>query len=335
MSDLMLSERILYESPANLARLKTILSPDAITIKTIDPDSPTATIESHARLLLDTNPSSNNPEEDNRFRSTAVRYNRIYPHLAFRSKLPVKDDWIQIVLPSYNRDYNLSDFILAFRALGFNLEREYYKLDKLTENLYQLRVLDYNPRFLPGAVGFKIVTELDPLAVPDVARYADYDFTMTDREYMCAWANYLLYPFCYTKKNAQVISMINEPGDSTKGRAVVSVDRHAYFVDNIGLKLTDKRYLRNTLPVEKKLADTILDDLGFEEYVPLGIGYAVRQSFELIPRINELYNLGISEMDIIDLPIVSAIHGLRFKSTCLAYAGELMLHIPGQVTPRS
>ena len=224
---------------------------------------------------------------------------------------------------------------MALRALGFNLEREYYKLDKLTDNLYQLRVSGYNPRFLPGAVGFKVVTNLDPDAVPDVAMYASYNFTMTDREYMCAWGNYLLYQFCYTKKNAQVVSMINDPTDSTKGRAVVSIDRHAYFVDNIGLKLTDKRYTRNTIPVEKKLADTILDDLGFDEYVPLGIGYPVKQSFELIPRINELYDLGITEMDIIDLPIVSSIHGLRFKSTCLGYAGELMLHIPGQVTSRS
>lgn len=331
MSDLMLSDRILYESADNLARLKMILKADAINIKTIDPDSPTATVESHARLILDTDPDSSDPEQEGRFRPTSVRYKRIYPQLAFRSKLPVKDDWVQIVLPIYQRDYNLSDFILALRDLGFNIEREFYKLDKLTANRYQLRVTDYNPRFLPGAIGFTVVTELDPTAVPDTDMYATYDFTMTDKEYMCAWGNYLLYPFCYTKENASVISMINDPNDSTKGRAVVNVDRHAYFVENIGLKRFEKRYIRNGFNVEKKLAETILDDLGFAEYVPLGIGYPVRQTFELIPRINELYNLGITEMDVIDLPVSSSIHGIRFKSTCLAYAGELLVHIPGQV----
>lgn len=326
-----ITERILYQNPANVQNLRKILTDLNFDVLSVGADFPGATVETSTIVKLDLYPESDDDAMVDRFKDMVVRYNRIELPMALRSKLPVKDNWLQIAMPEYGREYTLSDFVIALRALGFKLQSKYYKLDKLTRDCYQLRCTKLNPRFM-GTATFKVVAEVDTSIQPDVLKYRDYDFNMTDDDYLSAWSNYKTYMFCFTAENSKVVSSTQRSIAEPTVDVVITIDKNAHIVPNIGIELFSPSVHRVSMQVVRKTPPEILDDLGFDLYIPLGIPYQVTRTWDLVDRINELYDLGITKLDVLDSQIISTLHPIVFKSTCLAYTGEIIVDITGNLT---
>ncbi len=325
-----ITERVLYNSADNLSMLSKILTDTNFDIIRVGKESSVSSVETLTTVRVDTKPTSLEDSDPTRYQDIAVRYPRIQTHMAFRSKLPVLQNWVQIQLPKYNRDYTLSDLVEALEELGFNLERRFYKLDKLAGTSYQLRTTPDNPRFM-GSVQIRFVESIDPTALPDVTTYAGYDFNITDTEYLMAWANYKTYIFCFTPENSSVISTNQREIAQATIVAKVRIDMNAHIVPNVGIKSYNPSSHVRDFTVTRKTTMDLMDELGLQSYMPLGIGYPVATSWQLIDKINELYDLGITYMDIYDTPIQNNFHTITFKNTCLGFVGSITLDIAGRV----
>lgn len=326
-----ITEKVLLESDKNLEKLKGILNDYNFEVEAVLPQFPGATTEVTAKIKLFTDPLSSDPEARKIFTYVLHNYNVVPLHLAIRSRLPVKNNWVQMVMPTYNRKYVMADFARALVDLGFNLtDLEYYTLDALTLNRYVIRCKDKNPRFR-DSVSIAVVEEIDIDAVPDVNMYQDWDFTLTDNEFLMHSKNFLTYSFCFTKENSLVIKCVNNPDDPNEAKAIVQIDRHAHYKEGIGLTKPALRYHNTSFTVSRLLPADIYKKFGFQTSMPLGFVTDVKTSWDLIDRINELYDLGITRSDVIDLRIHDNLHGLRFKSSCLGYVGEIVVDIKGRV----
>lgn len=326
-----ITETILLESEKNLEKLRGILTNFNFEVESVLPQFPGSDTEVTAKIKVFTNPLSSDPEARKDYTYILHNYSVIPIHLAIRSRLPVVDNWVQIVLPSYNRKYVLADFAAALEPLGFNItDLEYYTLDALTTNRYTLRCKSNNPRFKDG-VSFAVVEEIPVTAAPDINMYMDWDFKLSDNEFLMHSRNFLTYSFCFTKENSLVTKCNNDPEDPNIANAVVQIDRHAHFVEGIGLTKPKLRYHFTSFKVTRLTPQDIYAKFGFQTSMPLGIMADIRTSWELIDRMNELYDMGLTKSDVIDLRVHENLHGFRFKSSCLGYVGEIIVDIKGRV----
>lgn len=324
-------EQVLYNNPANLERLRLILTPLNYEIQSIytlgkngDLDTSVATIR------LDTDPGDTQGRGENRYKEAQIQYPRINIELAFRSKLAVVDNWVLMDLPEHGRAHTLTDVIRYLRTKEIRLESRFFKLHQLTRDHYMLSTTPDSPRFMES-VTFKSVSSIPHQAFHDRDMYTYFDFNMTDMEYLSAWSNYRTYLLCFTPTNASVVSSSNVP-DSTATNIMIRIDKQAHIQPHIGIGLFPNRFYTTLLTVERMLGSDLVKHLGFETALPLGYALEVRSAWDLIPRINELYDLGLTKQDIVDMRIDSNLTRIRFRTTCLAYAGEMLVDIKGQET---
>lgn len=326
-----ITETILLESAKNLEKLSGILTSFNFEVESVVPQFPGATTEVIAKIKLYTDPLSTDPEARKNYVYILHNYKTVPIHLAVRSRLPVKDNWVQLVLPKYDRKYVVADIANALLPLGFDItDLEYYTLDALTQNRYVLRCNSRNPRF-KDSVSFAIVDNIDESAAPDIDMYKDWDFTLSDNDFLMHSKNFLTYSFCFTKENSLVIKCINDPDDPNLANAVVQIDRHAHYVEGIGLEKPLIRYHNTMFKVQRLTPTDIYAKFKFSTSMPLGLIEDIKTSWQLIDRINELYQLGLTRSDVIDLRVHENLHGLRFKSSCLGYVGEIIVDIKGRV----
>lgn len=326
-----ITETILLESEKNLEKLRGILTNYNFEVESVLPQFPGSNTEVTTKIKIFTDPLSSDPEARKNYTYVLHNYSVVPLHLAVRSRLPVVDNWVQIVLPKYNRNYVLADFALALEPLGFNLtDLEYYTLDSLTANRYVIRCKSNNPRF-KDSVSFAVVDEIPVTAAPDINMYLDWDFSYTDNDFLMHSRNFLTYSFCFTKENSLVTKCVNDADDPNVANAYVQIDRHAHFVEGIGLVKPKLRYHFTTFKVSRLTPHDLYAKFGFQTSMPLGIMADVLTSWELIDRVNELYDLGLTKADVIDLRVHENLHGFRFKSSCLGYVGEIIVDIKGRV----
>lgn len=326
-----ITETLLLESEKNLEKLRGVLTNYNFEVESILPQFPGATNEVTAKIKVFTDPLSSDLEARKDYVYILHNYNAVPIHLAMRSRLPVVDNWVQLVLPKYNRKYVLADFATALESFGFNIsDLEYYTLDSLTLNRYVIRCKSNNPRF-KDSVSIAVVDDISTSAAPDVNMYLDWNFSYSDNEFLMHSHNFLTYSFCFTKENSLVTKCVSDIEDPNLANAIVQVDRHAHFVEGIGLIKPALRYHFTSFKVKRLTPQEIYAKYGFQTSMPLGIMADIRTSWELIDRINELYDMGITKSDIIDLRVHENLHGLRFKSSCLGYVGEIIVDIKGRV----
>lgn len=326
-----ITEKVLLESEKNLEKLRGILTEYNFEVESVVKQFPEAVNEVATLIRVYPDALSPNPEIRRNFVKIVHNYDIIPLHLAVRSRLPVKNNWVQIVMPDLDRQLTLVDFVRTLEPMGFNFtDLEYYKLDFLTPNRYTLRCMDRNPRF-SGGVQFHTVAAIEPEAAPDVSMYQDLDFRHSDNDFLMRHWNFMTYGFCFTKENSLIIKCITDPDDPNIAKAVIQIDRHAHFTDGIGLVKPAIRFHLTTQNVLRKLPEEVYKELGVESSIPLGMTGTYLSSWELIDRINELYDLGITKLDVIDLRIHDNMHAFRFKSSCLGYVGELLIDINGRV----
>lgn len=326
-----ITEILLLESEKNLEKLRGVLTNYNFEVESVLPQFPGAKNEVTAKIKVFTDPLSPDLEARKDYVYLLHNYDAVPIHLAVRSRLPVVDNWVQVVLPKYDRKYVLADFAAVLEPLGFNIsDLEYYTLDSLTLNRYVVRCKVTNPRF-KDSVSFAVVDSISPSAAPDVNMYTDWDFTYSDNEHLMHSRNFLTYSFCFTKENSLVTKCITDPDDPNLAKAIVQVDKHAHFVEGIGLVKPAMRYHFTSFKVNRLTPQEIYAKYGFQTSMPLGIMADIRTSWELIDRVNELYDMGLTKSDVIDLRVHENLHGLRFKSSCLAYVGEIIVDIKGRV----
>lgn len=326
-----ITDIVLLESEKNLEKLRAVLTEYNFEVYSVLPQFPGADDQVSTRVKLFPDVLSRDLEARKNFVWFVHNYTVVPIHLAMRSRLPVYENWIQMVMPKHDRKLVLADFVTALKPLGFDIsDMDYYVLDTLTSNRYTLRCKDNNPRF-KGGVQIATVEAIHADAKPDVSMYLDWDFQMTDNQFLIHHRNFLTYSFCFTKENAMVIKCINDPDDPNIADAVVQIDIMAHYVEGIGLTKPKIRKHLTKFRVERKLPAQIYKEAGVETSLPLGMMGDYRTSWDLIDRINELYELGITKMDVIDLNIHDNLHGFRFKSSCLGYVGEIVVDIKGRV----
>lgn len=326
-------DRILFQDPGNVKNLKLILTDLNFEVNNIYNATTTEnhTVNSIVQIKLDTSPGSNDPTLTDRYRDMDVSLPRLNIEIAFRSKLPVETNWTLMDMEDHGRAHNLTDVIRYLRTKNIRLESRFYELINLTRDLYMLRATKDNPRFT-GSVTFRSVETIPHTAFPDRTQFADYDFNMTDTNYLAAWANYRTYVLCYTPENATVLTSksVTETDDAVVTQVTIRIDKNAHIVPNIGISLYPTRFYNRYKTITRMLGSELVNSLGFKDTLPLGYAVAVTRTWELIPRINELYNLGLTKNDIVDIQITSNLTRIRFRTTCLAYAGEMTVDIKGQ-----
>lgn len=327
-------ERLLYQNPDNLERLKLVLTPlnfEILNVYAVDPNSdPKLTVTT---VQLDTDPGNKQELGKDRYKESQVQYPRIPLEPALRSKLPTMDNWVLMDLPDHGRVHTLTDVILYLRTHDIVLESRFFKLHMLTRDRYMLVATADSPRFM-GSVTFKSVTTIPHSALPDTSVYSHYDFKINDSEYLMAWANYRTYVFCYTPENTRVVSSISNNADYANVTMVLQIDKQRHIHPNIGIPDFPVRFYQARMAVQRTLGKDLMLELGYRDALPLGYALDVRRTWDLIPRINEVYNLGISKQDIVDMAISANIVKVRFRTTCLAYAGEITVDIKGNVEIR-
>ena len=159
------------------------------------------------------------------------------------------------------------------------------------------------------------------------------DYRIGSKDFLIGYNNYHLYTFVHTPDNASVIQVDAIPystsGDGYNAIAKVNIDRTVGYVPGIGLKpFTAKSNYVKTVKLKRVIGEALAEKLEPGKRLKLDFGGLVPDTtWELIEHINLKYDLGLSEEDIYDDEIKSAICTIRFSKTSLAYVGFLPITI--------
>lgn len=156
--------------------------------------------------------------------------------------------------------------------------------------------------------------------------YSTYDFTISDAEFLAASINHKTDQFTLTRQNSEILKVVQDPNDYRKAKAFIQVNRNYGMVPNIGLT-PHAPILPRTVTVTRELGSEVLERLNSGNPLPLGLGALPPSTLNLIPKLNELYSLGLETNDLIDMQPTQSITELRFKSTSVAYVGFLKVAI--------